>query len=783
MIIPVVIHHVLIDMVLELQGKEDTQLIPEWSLIQSGGSSNKHLAVVSAPMTWRDSKGKKEGKFSYLLQFIIQTQAGSDEPWIAVYMSIRRWVTKPVKSTNFKRDVSVYLRLSAPWITDGQYSNTLIQLKLEGNYNKTKKGTKSSLNWKDNPSSLIDNLKGGKGRGLVDPQTLVESPLSYHNPSKDQYYVLHAEGMKYEGNKGHPVETGTALVLRGQIMTYITDHLGAYLEPDTAMIVDANATLQVKTVKGKAWASIRGDKLTALFNNKDLSAVSLSPRGATDAEKIQKKIELTVQGLMKSSNNRRIRILTFYRGEGGRTTLPRYTAKTLFLDENTELPVQIELIPPIAIPDVIAKPVASEYKTKSDLEVKRYLQREFRNKVDSWEAFLTDHIDEDAYNLAFIEMDNEIFKLEDCTKWLKQAIRRACVEVGVNSQMIYFLPPESNNPKKSLFYAGDLSRTINANFDLLLRQTALRYGEPSGIYALAGLDEDKAQELIVVGLYRHVTSYPTAIDYPLAVISYPDGRTEVILPDEKGDLCKPIPYLQAGIEIGRTFANTGKNRSLYNYYNEKPKSKNGYRLKRFAEKVLIEVNSWGNPSLILMEAEWRKWGLLPIGNQMIQKNALAINNKVNVATDLPNLRLLRIRDCGTNNETPQYVELREGETWDKAIDADDPQVMTGVIDSHAESPFTHYFSIGQQPDAFKNKVDNQALTFETNSANAHKHQRAIEFVPFFLQEEDDELAYCRIAHFLRSSPAWRGGNISLPYPLHLAKTLIDDQLDVFEPSL
>jgi hypothetical protein len=66
---------------------------------------------------------------------------------------------------------------------------------------------------------------------------------------------------------------------------------------------------------------------------------------------------------------------------------------------------------------------------------------------------------------------------------------------------------------------------------------------------------------------------------------------------------------------------------------------------------------------------------------------------------------------------------------------------------------------------------------------AYKHQQAIEFVPFFLQDGDDPLVYCRIGHFLRSSSAWEGGNIVLPYPSHLGKTLVSDQMDVMSPKL
>jgi len=66
---------------------------------------------------------------------------------------------------------------------------------------------------------------------------------------------------------------------------------------------------------------------------------------------------------------------------------------------------------------------------------------------------------------------------------------------------------------------------------------------------------------------------------------------------------------------------------------------------------------------------------------------------------------------------------------------------------------------------------------------AFKHQTIVEFVPFFLQKEDDPQAWCHIPHFMRISPGWDGGNIVFPYPMHLAKCMIEDQLCIVDSDL
>ena len=49
----------------------------------------------------------------------------------------------------------------------------------------------------------------------------------------------------------------------------------------------------------------------------------------------------------------------------------------------------------------------------------------------------------------------------------------------------------------------------------------------------------------------------------------------------------------------------------------------------------------------------------------------------------------------------------------------------------------------------------------------------LEMIPFM--GKDGEAAVV-VTHMLRSSPAWNIGNTVLPYPIHLANTMVNDML-------
>jgi RNase H domain-containing protein len=150
--------------------------------------------------------------------------------------------------------------------------------------------------------------------------------------------------------------------------------------------------------------------------------------------------------------------------------------------------------------------------------------------------------------------------------------------------------------------------------------------------------------------------------------------------------------------------------------------------------------------------------------------------------DLPNLRIIRVCTIGSG-ETPQYFAVREEE--DELKEGKDLKQLTGFVDPQAASEFFHYLSVGSRPTTAAKEQQVKTGFYKTDEGGgiAFKHQTIVEFVPFFLQAEDDPQAWCHIPHFMRISSGWDGGNIVFPYPMHLAKCMIDDQLCIVDGGL
>jgi hypothetical protein len=96
----------------------------------------------------------------------------------------------------------------------------------------------------------------------------------------------------------------------------------------------------------------------------------------------------------------------------------------------------------------------------------------------------------------------------------------------------------------------------------------------------------------------------------------------------------------------------------------------------------------------------------------------------------------------------------------------------------------HYFSIGRQLVTGRGQrhpsTRHATMLDGVGAGVAYKYPQVVEYVPFFVRQDYQNLdglkQLCRIPHYLRISPAWPQGNIVSPYPMHLARQLIEDQL-------
>lgn len=732
----------------------------QWCLTQHDDTK---LAVVSEPQEWRD--GKDSGYTSYLIQFVLQTQAGDPQPWIACKIGLRRWVSKPIKKTNWDRRVSVMLRLRQPRMAGWQFNSTMVRLRTKGNRWQKEKQTKSTLCWEQRVTKLLQRLQA---RDLVEPDPIFDSPHQHMFTTQqrgDEYFIIHAEGMQ----PAHPVKSGTNDYERQQIVQQILDSFPNILQEDVPLPIDEHVSLSTRQIRSMG-GMLAEPGMLPLWTYDDMSDIQIVPRRSSQEEKVAARQNRTLAGLMRASGNRNIRILICYRTPGGRTLLEHYTRQFLFLSQDTH--PAVELVP-IAIPDVLGDvppDTIPEKPLKGIRERAAYNQLldNYKNSLENlWREFLSQHKRDDALHLALIELDGNKTGLERDKErygWRKEATRRACAQEDVLSQIFLVLPPvtDMSSPKNYLPHKGELGRIKNGVKDLLMRQTHLLYGLPADLYQYAGLAPEIAQQMMVIGIYRH-----PAVGYPAAVRLHPDGRVDTILPEPDGLPSDPIPYTAAGPELGRTLI-AGSNRKF-----------DKVQLQHFVRSILKA--EYDAPVLVILSADdWRRDVVPTLSNPRMSSGEITIGNQTYTAKDLPQVRILRLRESGSLNETPQYL-YAVGQDW---ISAEAQTVRESMILAQDQTPslIKHYFSIGRQS-ITNTQSEEERLSIEVDGNEAYRQEQAVEIVPFFLQGAPEQrsmeaLYYSRIVHLLRLSPAWQMGNTVLPFPLHMAKALIEDYLDV-----
>ncbi|MCU0498854.1 MAG: DUF3962 domain-containing protein [Anaerolineae bacterium] len=730
-----------------LMGDDNKPIV--WRLAQDGDHG---LAIVSEPF----SHNKGDDLLSYKLEFSLQTQPSHTEPWLAVFIRLSRWGSRKVASTNFKRKVTVMVRLGSERKKGWKIGTdpTMVRLQVDGSVKK------KGLKWRDKVSELLSEWRA---RNLVDANDVFANPLQHSPaPDGDHYLVLHAEGMTYKGGK-HSAKSGTSLRERVEITKYLEELLTGVLQFDEPLDVDMPVSLNA--------AELADKKLLALYTYEDMKKVQVkSPRKKIKHDRKQLKRERVDAAFERARQDRMINLLLITVED--KPVLERVVREILLLEESDSLPDYLT-IKPVALPLDLALPfgnsIPNVYERKySDRDKHQAaLTAEWEAKRDSWEAFLKPYVVQNAVNLALIELPGNSANITERDDWLKSAVRHACVKCGIISQMVFSFPQKLYSYP---YTTKDLPRVRNAAADLLIRQPHVLYDVPSTVYRFAGLTDERADQLVLGGLFRHRKLMQAKIDYPVYVELHPNGEVWVTLPDTSGSPQKPIPYVDANIALGRLFCEPITENTKWNL-NYRKDHKDG-RLAHFVTKIL--KSRCEQPTLIFLEADgWRQEGIYLTGNGNVNRNSLRIGDKVFMPTDLPNIFLLRVRDAGTLNETPQYIETN---AWDQEqFDRDDR--MVGIIDKHGKELF-HYFSIGRQ-----SPQDHTLYAFDDGGDKAFRHQQAIEFIPFFGVKTEDDQIFCRIAHLLRSTPAWTRGSITLPFVLHLAMKLIDDALDVLRPTL
>ncbi|MEP7287809.1 MAG: RNaseH domain-containing protein [Chloroflexota bacterium] len=809
-------------MALVHSGKEPLNIT--WRKAHDGGTKGLHL--VSQPFHPRylvekfggapdESEEKaaleeamQDGYFVYSLKVQLETQVGRMEndqlkPWLFLKVGMRRYAHEPFKKDAQKRNLSVLLGFNREKIAPENrqkmvrypYDTTLISLPID--VQRTPKV------WDNNLARLLSSYGLS---ALDDPSAVLDAPHKYGNLGniadfrRNEYYIIHAEGRKYSDYEdeerryghNHHVKVGFSLKERTEVVQRVLELLPDVLIPDIAFEPDikapqgANVPLALRDYKDFAPQGRYTPEQTAAKLNHTIDAirraVQVTGKDCLDIALIHNDtqfleiLQTKLRAMFPGCDTGESPFLCFH---------PVHISTQLCqpLDPG-----------PLNPQDHYNKARAKDFKDKwaEQMKLSRYnkVEKEWRPALGkiAWRP--------NAHRTALIESyyDEKGFKAVHESQEIKGAIREACSREGIASQLIgHFMAGEKGKPSR-----GNMARLENAILDLMLRNIGAFYGTPADMYERAAeLSALRVPNLDVVAFW-HVykrTALRRDEKYLVTVIAVrlcSNGCVEVFAPG----FMNWTPYAQASSVLGTKFAEL---RSPIRNRDKAPdilQMKND-ELMPFVQDVLqhrldaptiavIPANWWRNS--VSNEYDSARWSQL--GNKRLfdTQNILDFSHVRGGAkferSDPRFANLLAVIRLRKDNETPQYTTGTLD--WDADKQIGDLDHLSGYVDCTVQEPM-HYFSIAgesdmqdkQSSDEFE---DGYKLTIDSDYA--YKHAQLVELLPFFVRDDfrslEDYKILCRCVHFLRVSPAFSKGNILLPYPMHLAKVLLEDLMCIID---
>lgn len=778
----------------------------QWRRVQGSSSDKIGLFLVSNPFRaeYIDSNEKvREGYFAYRLDFRVQTQAGRFntigklKPWIFTHLSCQRYAHEPLVEANYDRDISVLIGMNEARLSDYNFDSTLVRLVIDNN-----RGEDKSWNFQ-----LPELLAAFKARELIKPETVLSSPTAYGNLDnqsawqKDEYYIVHAEGYKYQHEsrkRTHSIKPGFSLRERGDIIAQVLELLGRTLTPDCSINSDIPAPSGRNTPLAMRGFDYVCQPLT--FTPKQRQKLSDVEREQRSREHCQNRQQIAVSALQQSFQEETMHLFLLWRERETYNIVYQQLRDAFLLSGSDDFPAQIRIYAIHIDNSLLLEPLNKGEFTPKNREFYELMRKQHEKKRDAWRKFLQCVIPQNLPNrFAIVEIGQSKRKGVHPRQSIYGAIREACALEKISSQMVQTVQPKSNTEnndeeQESTYTKKTKGRVLNAVLDVTLRQTGALYGSPVEIYKQAGLPVSTAPSLDVIALCRYQKNQED-VHYAIAVRLGATGVVDVILPGSN----QWIPYAQAGFTIGQTFSQARSDRFINKKRINSQIKLSGTQLAEFAAQVVTQTLE--RPTLVLIEADgWRNergegndgkiWPQLKNEYLLAKCDILDFQHVPGHHceyqrddSELENLlAVIRLR---TEDETPQYIPNRD--FWSEDRLARSFMHLSGFCDNSVPE-LLHYFFVGHLPKTQKAQDTPTARELymldshldEYGANIAFKHQQIVEMVPFFVHPEfqaDAGLrALCRVPHYLRSSPAWTMGNLVHPYPMHLGQQLIEDQL-------
>jgi hypothetical protein len=786
-----------------------------WRKAHDGGAHGLHLVSQSFHPNYLKRQYTKEGVtetnqegyFVYKLDVGLETQVGRMEngqlkPWVFLKVGMRRYAHEPFKSDSQRRNLSVLMGFNREKVLPDNrnkfagypYDTTLINLPID--VRPTPKV------WANNLARLLSDY------GLTildDADQILRAPHKYGNLDHkadfkgNEYYVIHTEGRKYSDpddeagryGHGHEVKVGLSLKQRTEMIQRVLELLPDVLIPDRPFESDIKAPQGVHTPPAL----------------RDFEYFDLKP--SDTPEERQQKVETTVNAIrhalqFSDKDGLDIALLCV---DTNFAVAVMAKIRALFPDceagKNPFLHLHVVMVAPrlqqpLSPGDLNPKDHYNAKRAKDFYEKwNAQMQQSRAAKVQEWATALSKiKWRPDAHRATLIESYYEVkaFKAIHESQEIKGAIREACSRAGVASQFIAHFDVRPDE-KLSAAKNGHLETAL---LDLLLRNTATMYGTPADLYLRAARIAPEQANIDVIAFWHVQTHTDLRADgvHLVTIVALrlrANGHMEIRWPG----LDEWIPYAKASARLGVAFADL-RSRTRNRKDKDNPLNLKNSEAMAFVRDVLLHHLT--APTIAVIPADWwrysrsnppfdtARWSQLTNKRLFKARDVLDFSHlqggEKYTRDDARFQNLLAVIRLRKGSETPQYTVGTL--TWDADKQQGDLAHLSGYVDCTVTEPL-HYFSIAGKSDMQKGqfaKDVKDGYKTEIEEDYAYKHAQLIELLPFFVRDdfrsEDGYKLLCRCVHFLRVSPAFSKGNILLPYPMHLAKALLEDLMCIVD---
>jgi hypothetical protein len=341
-------------------GSQATEI--EWRKAQD---SPDRLCIVSTPLPisftrkTRFNVQERDGFFAYKLEFHIQTQTGRPQPWVHVFLRCQRYAHMPLTRNTRGNDITLLVGMNQARVNGWDIDTTLVRLRAN-------RAVGQRANWLDSLPMLLANFGA---RSLDVPSAIYQNPQSFwkseENPAKDEYYIVHTEGYRYDRYRsGHSVMTGFGLAERSEIIDQTCcTLLGQVLQPDT--FLEPDTPIFTQEIPRALWnfsdlADPPKPLTKAQARKQGIPESQISQHREQENQRQRRERQfIPVEGVQRALRGKQLLILIVYRTEDTREALHQQLREAFLLNEGDALPSNVTVSAHPILADGLWQPLDS----------------------------------------------------------------------------------------------------------------------------------------------------------------------------------------------------------------------------------------------------------------------------------------------------------------------------------------------------------------------------------------------------------------------------------------